>query len=105
MKLSLLLILGVFVTGFKPIQVFNCDKIEAIVTISKVDAFGNYSAEVKVKGVAHPEYYIFFYPNGHLIDKYRDVSSNKIEGLSKGSFFCSIADNNGCVKKVNFTIE
>ncbi|HZX73800.1 MAG TPA: hypothetical protein VFE57_05220 [Cyclobacteriaceae bacterium] len=81
-----------------------CDNLKLSVQVSSTQN-GLASSTVTVTGGVAPISYIFFYPDGKLVDRNRNVSLNKIERLQKGKYVCAVADNAGCSKKIEFEIE
>ena len=80
-----------------------CDHLKLSVQVAKEN--GTASSTVSVTGGVAPIYYIFFYPDGKLVDRKRDVLVNKIERLQRGKYVCAVTDKAGCSKKIEFEIE
>lgn len=81
----------------------ECSGVKLTISVEKTE--GNTSAIATVEGASSPVYYIFYYPNGQLVDAKRDVSKNKIENMKPGKYYCSISDNKGCTAKVEFKVD
>lgn len=60
---------------------------------------------IAVNGGISPIYYIFFYPDGRLVDKNRDIKSGSVNKFTKGKYICAVTDESGCTKKIEFEIE
>jgi hypothetical protein len=62
-------------------------------------------ASISVDGGVPPIYFIFFYPDGRLVDKKRNIKSGSVEDFAKGKYVCAVTDESGCSKKIEFEIE
>lgn len=61
-------------------------------------------ASVNVQHGQSPYKYIFYDNNtGKQLQK--DLSKNSIDNLKKGAYYCIVADNRGCIKKIQFQIQ
>ena len=80
-----------------------CDNLKLSVQV--IAGNGGATSTVNATGGIAPIYYIFFHPDGKLVDRNRDVRLNKIERLQKGKYVCAVTDNAGCSKKIEFEIE
>lgn len=54
-------------------------------------------------GVGPIKYLFFEEPSGKLIQK--DFSKNTVENLVKGTYYCIVVDDRGCLKRVQFQIQ
>jgi hypothetical protein len=109
--LKILIVTILFIHSASPalIPIFgpiNCDQLKITMQVTNAEeGKENGKAEAKVEGGIAPIYYIFFLPNGHLLKKDMDVSTNSISNLKPGNYFCSVSDGAGCTKRVEFKIE
>lgn len=61
-------------------------------------------ASVNVQDGQPPYKYIFY--DGHTGKQLqKDLSKNSIKNLQKGPYYCVVADNRGCIKKIQFQIQ
>lgn len=61
-------------------------------------------ASVSIQDGQSPYKYIFYDSvTGKQLQK--DLSKNSIENLKKGTYYCIVADNKGCIKKIEFQIQ
>ena len=98
-----------FLLGLYPLGIAStdkaegCDNLKLSVRINSENGLS--SSIIDVTGGVAPIYYLFFYPDGKLVERNRDVTSNKIEKLKKGKYICAVTDEAGCAKKIEFEIE
>jgi hypothetical protein len=67
---------------------------------------GKADGEVAISSIGgvSPYKYLFYEVNtGRQLQK--DLSRSSVDGLKKGTYSCLVIDNNGCNKKVEFTIQ
>lgn len=98
-----------FLLGLYPLGVESTDRTDACDNLKvsvRIDSENGFSSSViDVAGGVAPIYYLFFYSDGKLVERNRDVTSNKIEKLKKGKYICAVTDEAGCAKKIEFEIE
>jgi hypothetical protein len=95
------LLMGMLVLASGPSKtegVDNCGRLRLF-----VDQSDKKEIEVEVEGGIDPVYYIFFYPNGKLVDKNRDLKSGVIKNLVIGKYVCAV--ESGCTKRIEFEVE
>jgi hypothetical protein len=91
---------------FLPVQPAppDCDGVQLkIETINSTPGLPKGSAEAIVSGAEKPIYYVFYKESGQLLT--RDIYSGKVKDVDPGTYFCSILDGKGCIKKTEFKIE
>jgi hypothetical protein len=82
----------------------NCDAIQLkIEIVNSTVALPKGSVEAIVTGAEKPIYYVFYRESGQLLT--RDIYSGKVKDIDPGTYFCSILDGKGCIKKTEFKIE
>jgi hypothetical protein len=80
-----------------------CDSIELTVQVTNAEGLQNGSAEAIVSGAAQPIRYLFYKESGQVLSQ--DINANKVTNVAAGTYFCSILDGKGCIKKTEFKIE
>jgi hypothetical protein len=93
--------------GFPPgpgIPPPDCSKIRLELQVQNSEpGLNNGTVQATVSGAEQPVYYIFYVASGQLLSK--DVSLSKVEHISPGTYYCSVVDGKGCVRKSEFKIE
>lgn len=82
----------------------DCSKIHLDIQVQNSEpGRDNGAVQATVSGAEQPVYYIFYVASGQLLSK--DVNSSKVEHIKPGTYFVSIVDGKGCVRKTEFKIE
>ena len=100
--ISCLIFLGnLSFTGRNP-TIKDCSSFEVS---HRVEAAKNGKSTVSItaSGGVSPYKYIFYQESGNLISN--DFDSNRVGNLSKGKYFCTVADKTNCRKTVEFEIK
>jgi len=104
--LFFLLLPGGFVIPLEGVQMNpeGCEGIELKIEVrNSSDASHRGSVEAIVAGAEKPIYYIFYKEPGKLLSM--EFTSAKVDNIEPGTYYCSIQDGKGCVKKIEFKIE
>lgn len=93
------------IVGSAPDGAFgNCDSMEVEIAVENSSRdITKSKVTVSVKGGKAPIYYVFYRPSGHLLSK--NMESNSVDELSKGVYFCSVVDAEGCTKKIELKVD
>lgn len=79
----------------------SCDDLS--LSANKTNQGNETAVEILVSGGIKPYTYIFYKESGHLIST--DFKSNSVRQLSKGKYYCTVADKNSCKKTIEIEIQ
>lgn len=78
----------------------NCD---IQVTQKVVYEAGGAKVTVNASGGTAPYKYIFYRKSGELLSE--NFTNNSINGMSKGTYACTVVDDKNCRKAINIDIQ
>lgn len=79
----------------------NCNGLS--LSANKTNQDNGITVEVIVSGGVKPYTYIFYKESGQLLST--DFNSNSVRQLSRGKYFCTVADKNSCKKTIEIEIQ
>ena len=107
-KRLLMVIVAVIIMGMETVVLAqdgrSCEVKAIVETVNSSTTGANGMATVRITEGQAPYKYIF-YDNATGKQLQKDLSRHSINNLTKGEYYCIVADNKGCIKKIQFQIQ